>query len=82
MLVFLRHLRRRIAVTSAGGRLPISFRRQHLLLVAGPASPLGARVCIPSWAVLRVWLALPMRWLLSGSEGREGGGGIKGCGCG
>lgn len=31
-----------------------------------------ARVCIPSWAVLRVWLALPMLWLLSGT-GRGGG---------
>lgn len=81
LLLFLLHPRGRITLTSADGRLSISFRLQHLLFVAGPASPLGARVCIPSWAVLRVWLALPMLWLLSGT-GRGGGGGIKGCGCG
>lgn len=36
--------------------------------------PASSLVRIPSWAVLRVWLALPMLWLVSGT----GGGGVAG----
>lgn len=57
LLLFLLHPRGRITLPAADGRFSMSFRLQHLLFVAGPASPLGpASAFLPGPSSVCDWL--------------------------